>query len=454
MNDNRKNIILIFIVLVGLVLLVRLFFIQVVNEEFKRAADNNAVQRLVDYPYRGLIYDRHDKLLVYNDPVFDLMVIPRNVQIKDTTLFCNLFKLTKEELIEKYEVARKYSQVKPSVFIKQISNADFAKIQDYLIDFRGFFIVSRSVRAYPEPIMANALGYIGEISKRRLEIDTTKYYKSGDYIGIGGMEAYYEQTLRGTRGAKYRLVNVRGVEKGSYKNGEFDTLSIPGNNIISTIDRDLQKYGEFLMNGKVGSVVAIEPSSGEILAMISAPSYDPNLLTGAQFSEQYAKLNADTTKPLFVRPIMAMYPPGSIFKIVQSLIGMQEGVFNENTIFPCNKSLVNCHVHPNPVNLEGAIRYSCNPYFHQAYKRIINQELSPNDFTDSKLGLDKWKEQVLKFGLGQPLGVDLFNEEVAKSPAATTMTKSMARVAGVIVPSIPSVLDKVRCSSHHFRWLI
>ncbi|HCB47317.1 MAG TPA: peptidoglycan glycosyltransferase, partial [Algoriphagus sp.] len=323
MNDQRPVVILIFIFLVGAVLLTKLFMIQVVDDSFMKKAERNAIQRVVDHPYRGLIYDRNGKLLVYNNPIFDLMVVPKEFQVKDTTRFLELFGITKEHLIESYNAAKKYSWVKPSPMIKQISTTDFAKIQDFLIDYPGLFIMTRSVRSYPEPIAAHALGYIGEISAGQLERDTLKYYSQGDYVGLSGIERYYEKELRGVKGVKYKMVNVRGIDKGPFKDGEYDTASVAGINLTSTIDRELQMYGEMLMQGKTGSVVAIEPKTGEILAMISAPFYDPNQLTGSDFGKTYTRLNRLETKPLFNRPIMAMYPPGSIFKIVQSLIGLQ-----------------------------------------------------------------------------------------------------------------------------------
>ncbi|TDQ13778.1 penicillin-binding protein 2 [Algoriphagus boseongensis] len=418
MNEQRPVIILIFISLVSVVLLVRLFMIQVVDDSFTQRAERNAIQRIVDHPYRGLIYDRKGQLLVYNNPIFDLMVVPKELKIQDTTRFCELFRIPKEQLVETLTAARKYSSVKPSPLIKQISNKEFARIQDFLIDYPGLFIMTRAVRSYPKSTAAHALGYIGEISGPQLERDTTKYYSQGDYVGLSGLERYYENELRGKKGVKYKMVNVRGVDKGPFKDGEYDTASVAGKNITSTIDMDLQLYGEMLMAGKKGSVVAIEPKTGEILAMISAPFYDPNELTGAEFSKNYTLLNKDIQKPLFNRPIMATYPPGSIFKIVQSLIGLQEGILTPNTTFACNKSLVACHNHPSPVNLFGAIRNSCNPYFHQAYRMIINQEVSTNTFKDTEIGLNAWRERVLKFGLGGPLGVDMTNEKGGSIPSS------------------------------------
>jgi len=418
MNEQRPVIILIFIFLVSLVLLVRLFTIQVLDDSFTKRAERNAIQRIVDHPYRGLVYDREGKLLVYNNPIFDLMVVPKELKIQDTTKFCQLFKISKEELVESLKSARKYSSVKPSPLVKQISTTEFARIQDFLVDYPGLFIMTRAVRSYPNSTASHALGYIGEISGPQLERDSSKYYSQGDYVGLSGLERYYENELRGKKGVKYKMVNVRGVDKGPFKDGEYDTASVAGKNITSTIDMELQMYGEMLMAGKKGSVVAIEPKTGEILAMISAPFYDPNELTGAEFSRNYLRLNKDIEKPLFNRPIMATYPPGSIFKIVQSLIGLQEGILTPNTTFACNKSLVACHNHPSPVDLFGAIRNSCNPYYHQAFRMIINQEVSSNTFKDTEIGLNAWREKVLKFGLGSPLGVDMTNEKGGSIPSS------------------------------------
>lgn len=418
MNEQRPITIIVVIILIGIVLLTKLFMIQVADDSFLKRAERNAVQRLVDHPYRGLVYDRTGKIMVYNNPIFDLMVIPKEFNVKDTTRFCEIFNIEKEVLIEKYTAARKYSSVKPSILIPQVSTTEFAKIQDYLIDYPGLFVTTRAVRSYPQASAANTLGYIGEISGRQLERDTIKYYRQGDFVGLSGLEGFYEKELRGVKGVKYKMVNVRGVDKGSFKDGDYDTASVAGRNLTSTIDLELQQYGEKLMAGKVGSVVAIEPKTGEILAMISAPTYDPNLLAGSKFGSNFGVLNKDETKPLFNRPIMAMYPPGSIFKIVQSLIGLQMGVLTPNTTYACNRSLVACHNHPSPVNLFGAIRNSCNPYYHQAYRAMINREVSRNTFKDTEIGLDLWRDKVLQFGLGGSLGIDMSGESKGSIPSS------------------------------------
>jgi len=417
MFKKRKNIIQIVFILLGIVYIIKLFSLQILDSSYKLASRDNVRRRIIDYPFRGLIYDRNGKWLVYNTSVFDLMVVPRELKIKDTAIFCERFGLTKEAFIKKMTDAKAYSRAKPSAFMKQLSTTDFAKIQDFLVDYKGIYPQQRTIRAYPHHALANALGYIGEVSPKQLEKQTDGYYQQGDYIGINGLELEYEHYLRGKRGARYVMVDVRGVEKGTYKNGIYDTLSIPGANLTASVDLDLQKYGETLMKYKIGSVVAIEPSSGEILSIISAPSYDPNKLTGRNFSENYAALEKDSLVPLFNRPLMAKYPPGSIFKIAQALIALNLGVITPATTFPCNKALINCHHHPSPQDVSGAIQYSCNPFFYMTFKHILEQGKDPNKYQDSEIGFRKWYNQIRKFGFGQKLGVDLPNETRGAIPS-------------------------------------
>jgi penicillin-binding protein 2 len=408
--QERKLIIQGIMVIIGLIYIIRLFFLQVLDSSYKIEAEINAIEKVVDYPYRGLIYDRHGDLLVYNTPVFDITITTKEFKLKDTVLFCSRFGVTKDQfksLITEIKKRKGYSRNKPQALFKQLSLEDFAHIQDYMNDYPGLYTQGRTVRSYSYPSAANALGYIGEISSTALEKQTNNYYKQGDYIGISGLERFYETELRGRRGVKYIMKDVRGVQKGSYRGGEFDTLSLPGENLISTLDAVLQKYGESLMQNKIGSIVAIEPKTGEILAFISAPSYDPNVLTGRKFSDNYQVLEKDLYKPLFNRPLMAMYPPGSIFKLAQALVGLQEGVISERTQFPCDKTLVNCHQHQSPQDLRGAIQWSCNPYFYMVFKKLINQEKSPNKYKDTEISFDVWRQHILTMGFGQRLNVDL-----------------------------------------------
>ena len=425
MNEGRKEIIQIVFVLVGFIFLVKLFFIQVVDSRYKQLADSNAIRAEVDYPVRGLIKDRNGKLIVYNTPEFDLNIIHKEVKNFDSTRFCEVFSKTPEELrllFKELKARREYSSVKPTIFLTKLSSLDFARIQDNIDEFPGFYIQARSTRAYTVQAGANAIGYVSEISKSRLERDKTGIYKQGDYIGQSGIEAYYEEYLRGQRGVRFKLRNVDGVEKGSFKNGELDTLSVPGQDITTTLDLDLQQYGEYLMNGKSGSIIAIEPSSGEILAMVSGPSYDPNLLTGKNYSSNFVLISNDTNKPLFNRPLMAQYRPGSIFKIAQAMVALQEGVITPETRVPCIRKgmaggIIGCHGEHTNEDLRGAITHSCNPYFYAVLRRMLNQGVSNNPYDDTRVGLEEWNRHIRSFGLGKPLGIDLPNEKGGMVPS-------------------------------------
>jgi len=416
MKDNRSNIIRFTFIVIGAIFIIKLFFIQVLDKSYQLAAENNVMRRLIEYPYRGIIYDRNNRLIVYNKPVYDLMVVPREVAIHDTVDFCRQLGISKDEFKEKISRAKSYSWYRPSIFLKQFSNEDFASMQDLLVDYSGFYIVPRTVRAYPYHGMANAFGYIGEISKYRLDRDTSRYYRQGDYIGISGLESNYEVSLRGKRGVRYSMVNVRGLEKGAFKNGRLDTLPQIGENLVSTIDIELQEYGETLMEGKVGSVIAIEPSTGEILSFVSAPTYNPNLLTGRGYSEYFNVLSKDSLKPLYNRPLMAQYRPGSIFKIIQALVALQEGVITEGTRLRCNRAIIACHGSHSYENLQGAITNSCNPYFVQVSRKMINQGISEDTYEDTRIGLEKWRAHVASFGFGSPIGIDLPNEKGGMIP--------------------------------------
>ncbi|HEY0652521.1 MAG TPA: penicillin-binding protein 2 [Chryseosolibacter sp.] len=423
MNEGRREIIQIGFALVGVIFLIKLFSIQVVDRKYKDLANSNAVLEVVDPPVRGLIYDRNGKLIVYNTPEFDLLILKKEVKHLDSAAFCEVFSMTMPELREKFrELRRKkeYSPRKPTVFLTQLSNLDFARIQDRIDEFPGFMIQARSTRAYTKNVMSNALGYVSEISKTQLEKDESKFYRQGEGIGQSGIEAYYEQYLRGRSGKRFLLRDVDGIIKGPFANGEYDTLSEPGQDLISTVDIDLQEYGEFLMKGKAGSIIAIEPATGEILSMVSGPSYDPTLLTGKRYSENFVLINSDTNKPLFNRPLMAQYRPGSIFKIAQAMVALQEGVITPETRFKCERGKpMNCHGPHSNEDLRGAITNSCNPYFYQTMKRMVNKGKSDNPFDDTRIGLEEWNKHISSFGFGKKLGIDLPNEKngLVPSPA-------------------------------------
>jgi len=407
--EDRKYIIGAIFIVLALVIVIRLFYVQVLSDEYAIYSEDNVVREEIVYPPRGLIYDRNNHLLVYNEASYDLMVLPKQVKQIDTLAFCRLLGISKEDFIARMEKAREYSYYKPSVFEKEISAVEFAAIQEKLFAFDGFFIQTRTLRKYSDSIAAHVLGYIGEVTPAILKSDS--FYSLGDYIGKSGLELQYEKYLRGKKGKRYVLVDVHNRIKGKYKNGRQDILPQAGKNLQITIDAQLQKYAEKLMRNKLGSVVAIEPASGEILTLLSSPAYNPNLLIGRTIKKNYPKLAHDSLHPLFNRAIMSLYPPGSIFKLVQSAIALQEKVITPNTGFVCNKSLVGCHNHPFARNIKEAVKMSCNPYYYQVFKRLIQRGENKNIFIDSRIGLAKWHDAVLRFGLGQKLGIDLPGEK-------------------------------------------
>lgn len=390
---------------VGLIFIVKLFNLQVLDPDYKEFATNNVLREIVQYPARGLIYDRNGKLMVFNKPAYDLLVTPREVRDFDTTYFCELLDITKPELIEGINKAKDYSWYKPSILIKQIPPESFAVLQEQLYKFRGFHTQSRTLREYSSPVAAHVLGYVSEVNANDIEKD--KYYKSGDYIGASGIEKTYEKELRGTKGIKKQLVDVHNRIQGSYRSGREDTPAKIGSNIYSTLDLDLQEYAEKLFQNKKGSVVAIDPSTGEVLAMLSAPTYDPSLLVGRVRGKNYFMLENDPLKPLFNRALMAEYPPGSTFKVLNVLIGLQENAINLNTRFTCNGPStvpIKCtHFHVSPLGPIEAIKQSCNPFMWNTFRAIINH------FGSTAEGFNKWREYVLSFGLGQKFTTDFTN---------------------------------------------
>ncbi|MEY3631596.1 MAG: hypothetical protein RL408_1150 [Bacteroidota bacterium] len=394
----------------GALFIGKLFFLQVIDDTYEKAADNNAIRKIIQIPFRGEVYDRFGKLIVYNTPVYDLYMIPRKAVVKDTNHFCRVFRVTKEYFIKTTQRARAYSRVKPSLFLKHLSKEDFASVQDAMVDFPGFFSETNAFRTYQSHSFSNALGYVAEISPTALLDQKDDYYRQGDYVGISGIESFYEETLRGQRGVKYRMVNSNGVEKGDYKNGSLNINPVSGNNLYTSIDLAIQEYADSLMQHKVGSLVAIEPSTGEILAMVSAPSYDASQLTGNNFSKYYQQLALDPMKPLLNRPPSAYYRPGSTFKLVQALVGQQLGFIGPGTVFSHAGAPVKCHGH-GPVDLRGAIRVSCNPYFYHAFRKMIYDNTTGDTYERSAKGLQRWADLVANFGFGRKLGVDLGNEK-------------------------------------------
>lgn len=395
------------IVLVALIYMVRLFYLQVIDRSYRNMAEQTSVRRLVEQPARGFIYDRNDSLLVYNDAAYDLMVVPRDMREFDTNDLCRTLEIPKEELLKRIAKATAYSKVIPSIIDQQISKEDYGYLQEKLYRFPGFFVQNRTLRHYAYPVAAHILGYVGEVDERTLERDS--YYRMGDYIGKSGIERSYEEELRGEKGIRVVLVDVSNRERGSYKNGEEDELPIQGQSLWSTIDLPLQQYGEKLMTNKRGSIVAIEPATGEILCIVSSPAYDPNLLVGKDLRKNFAQLLCDTVKvPLFNRALQAAYPPGSTFKLANGLIALQEKVVTPSTVWYCSggyhmgSHTVGCH-HAGPTNLVSAVQHSCNFYFCNALYHIIGNK----KYKNVQEGYQVWREYLLSMGFGVTFNSDL-----------------------------------------------
>jgi len=406
---SRKNIILYILLSASLILIIRLFYLQVVDASYKLSAENNSQRVEVIYPSRGLIYDRNNKLMVYNQPVYDLMIAPYELKAFDTIDLCNILNIGTEQL--RTGIARvKNPMYRREPFIKQLSPETYASLQEVMYRFPGFYVRSRTLRSYSDNIASHLLGYVGEVNELLLESDS--YYSMGDYIGISGIEAYYEEQLRGEKGREVLLVDVHGRVQGQYQDGKFDENAVVGNDIICTIDADLQKYGEELMKNFKGSVVAIEPSTGEILSLISAPTYDPSLLVGRQRTGNYRLLQQDSLQPLFNRALMANYPPGSTFKPLQALIGLQEGVIFENTSYSCNLGFyargisVGCHNHRSPLELIEGIQHSCNSYFCNVFRAVLDNP----KYENTTAAYNSWRNYVTAFGFNNLLNSDFFNE--------------------------------------------
>jgi penicillin-binding protein 2 len=405
-----------------ILLVIRLFYLQVINDTLKLKSDNNAIKIAYDYPERGYIYDRNGKLLVANQPSYDIMVIPKDIKDLDTIEFCSLLKITKDEFLKKIAKAKVYSPRLPSVFLAQLNKKEYAAFQEIKRKFIGFYIQKRALRDYQVDFGANVFGFITQVNEKIIE--KNKYYNSGDLIGRQGVEESYEDFLRGVKGVKYIQKDKYNRDIGSYKEGEFDTISVQGSDINLSIDAELQKYGEQLMINKRGGIVAIEPKTGEILALVTAPSYDPAILVGRQRSKNYTALYKDSiAKPLYDRGLLAEYTPGSPFKILTGLIGLQEGVIDENTGFSCHHGFsyargrfMKCHDSGVSI-LHNGIYNSCNTYFANVYMKTINKYQKPSD------GVDVWCKHLKSFGLGKFMGYDLPTGKKGNIPSSKTYNK-------------------------------
>ncbi|MDV7187053.1 penicillin-binding protein 2 [Lutibacter sp. TH_r2] len=409
---KRSGLLVFLIIIVGLIYIGKLFYLQVLTNPYKKPTLNSsAVKIKYDYPGRGYIYDRNGTLLVANQLSYDIMIIPNEVKPLDTLEFCSLLKITKEDFIKKFTKAKTYSWRIPSTFVAQLSKTDYAFLQEKMHKFKGFYIQKRSLREYPINSAANVLGYISEVNEGMLK--KNPYYQLGELIGTYGVEKTYETTLRGTKGVKYIQRNNINKEIGPYKNGKYDTIAIPGKDLTITIDSKLQQYGEALMANKRGGIVAIEPATGEILALVSTPTYNPNLMVGRERSKNFSKLYLDSiNKPLFDRGLKGEYPPGSPFKVLTALVGLQEKVIDTKSTIKCfggyrygsrPNAIMACHcgTHGSPIALNKAIYRSCNSYFANTYRKIIEKYPTAGE------GMNVWSKHIKSFGLGSYLHNDL-----------------------------------------------
>ena len=418
----RKILLPSLVIITASLLIVRLFFLQIIDDSFKLKSDNNAIKIKYDYPERGYIYDRYGKLLVANQPSYDIMVIPREIKKIDTLEFCKLLDISKEDFLTKIKKAIVYSPRLPSVFLAQLNKKEFAAFQEKIRKFEGFYFQKRSLRDYQVNFGANIFGFITQVNEKLIE--KNPYYNSGDLIGKQGVEESYEEILRGVKGVKYIQKDKYNREIGLFKEGKYDTVAVQGKDINLSIDLELQKYGEELMINKRGGIVAIEPKTGEILALVTAPSYDPSILVGRQRSKNYTILYRDSiAKPLYDRGLLAEYPPGSPFKILTGLVGLQEGVITEQTTFMCHHGFsyargrfMKCHG-SGPHQLNNGIYNSCNAYFGNTYMKTINKYVSP------PYAVNVWSKHVKSFGLGNFMGYDLPTGRKGKVPDSKTYKK-------------------------------
>lgn len=426
--EKRKYVIGGFVTLIVIIYLFRLFSLQIANDKYKESAESNAFLKRIIYPARGLVYDRTGKLIVFNKPAYDIMLIPKDVAPFDTLQFCSILGITPAELNEKWKDMKNlsknpgYSAYTPQKLISHLSEEDYGKLQERLSLFPGFFIQKRNVREYSYPVAANVLGNIREVSATDIEKD--RYYRRGDYTGDLGIEKSYELALRGDKGMEILMKDALGRVKGKYDNGMHDVTPKAGHNLKLSLDIELQQYGEQLMRNKIGAIVAIEPQTGEILALVTAPNYDPALLVGKQRGNNYAALVRDKYKPLYDRSIQGAYPPGSTFKPTQGLIFLQEGVISPSTMYPCyhgyvNRIKVGCHGHGSPIALKPALQTSCNAYFCWGFKNMIDKH-----GTKPSSQFEKWKNYIVEMGYGYRLGVDLPSESRGFIPNSEFYSKS------------------------------
>jgi penicillin-binding protein 2 len=429
--EGRRYVIITFMLLVGVIYSFRLFYMQVIDDTWKLRAQEIAEKRKEIIPARGVVFDRNGQKIVSNKTYFNLMMVEDKIKDLDTVAFAKLIGWTVEEVRSRFKEIREgegtyynkhsgkrtsnYQKVRAYPFIKELTLEEISKIAPHLEKFPGFYEEVTSMRSYPFRGGANILGYLAEVNGDEIEKD--EFYRPGSNIGRAGLEKYYENELRGYKGVKYVVTSALNNAIESYAGGKYDTTAVQAAPLTLGLDMLIQTYGEELMKNKKGCIVAIEPSTGEILAMVSSPSFDPNLLVGNRnIKLNYPNLLNDPTKPLFPRPLAAEYPPGSIFKLVQSLIGLQEGVITPSSGFACDKSVVGCHGHPSASSIQEAVQYSCNPYYYAVVRRIIQQNKKSSLFEDAEIGLNRWNEYMQSFGLGKRLEADVFGERPGLIP--------------------------------------
>ncbi|MCI6876461.1 MAG: penicillin-binding protein 2 [Parabacteroides sp.] len=428
--ENRRYVISGAVVFLVLIYVIRLFMLQIVDSDYKAWADSNAFLKKTLYPSRGLIYDRNGKLLVYNQPAYEVMMIMREVQPFDTLDFCQILGITKEQFVKRVADIKDrrlnpgYSSYVPQLFMNQLSAQEYGVLQEKLYKFPGFYIQNRTNREYEYPYAANILGYIGEVNKKDIENDS--YYVQGDDSGRSGVERSYEKVLRGVKGEEILLRDAHGRIKGKYDEGKHDRAPESGKNLTLAIDMELQAYGEKLMQNKLGGIVMIEPETGEVLCMVSAPSYDPSLLVGRKRGKNHLMLQRDPSKPLFDRPLMAQYPPGSTFKPTQGLIFLQEQVITPETRYTCAHGYTfrggkpACHGHPSPLPLSGALSTSCNSFFPWGLHDMLDSRVR---YPSVQQAFDVWKDHMVSMGYGYKLGIDLPGEKRGYIPNSKTYDK-------------------------------
>lgn len=429
--EKRKFIIGAAAIIIVAAYVIRLFFLQVSSDDYKLRADSNAFRKEILYPSRGLIYDRNGKLLVYNEPSYNILVTMQEQHGIDTLSFCETIGITKEDYIQRMANIKDpaknpgYSRNTPQLFMSQIPAEEFSRFREMLFGFKGFSWEKRSVRRYTSDIAAHILGDVGEVSPA--DIDSDAYYRAGDFIGKLGIERSYEKELRGEKGVRIRLRDVHGKDKGSYNDGRYDQEAQPGRNITITIDSELQTLAERLLEGKKGAIVAIDPKTGEVLCMASGPTYDPRRMVGRDRGKYQLELQQNALKPLLNRAIMGTYPPGSTFKPTQGLIGLQEGVINTSMSFPCSRGFnykgfhLGCHGHGSPIALVPAMGTSCNAYFCWNLMRLFNNR---SKFKNVQEAMTCWKDHLVAMGYGYRLGIDLPGEKRGMIPNAEFYDKA------------------------------